>query len=83
MNDKTVKFTIECEMRERWVPVFLGMLKCMEKFGNVGHSGMIHFYSDGDGDYRPQFGWNDSLPSPDLETDLQSMIRLEQVFDAG
>lgn len=50
-----MKFTIECEMKDRWVNDFLSMLKYMEKCGKDGHSELIGFYSDGDGDFRPEF----------------------------
>ena len=60
-----MKFTITCEMEDRWVPQFLGMLEKMEYLGNVGASRRVAFYSDGDGDYRPKFEWDkSSLPEP-------------------
>lgn len=49
------KFTIECEMEERWVDYFCSMLKNMQYNGEVGHSGSITLFSDGDGDFRPKF----------------------------
>ena len=56
-NDR-VEITITCTMKERWVDHFLSMLKCMEDFGNIGHSGLIGFYADGDGDFRPKFNFD-------------------------
>ena len=50
-----MKFTIECEMKDRWVPYFVSMLKRMEYNGQQGHSECIAFLSDGDGDFRPTF----------------------------
>lgn len=49
------KFSINCEMEERWIPYFIGLLKNMERNGEIGHSSMIAFYADGDGDFRPRF----------------------------
>ena len=49
---KKVKFTVECEMEERWKDYFLSFLKTMEFFGQAGHSELLGFYSDGDGDFR-------------------------------
>ena len=49
------RFTIECEMNEKWVNTFCSMLKRMELDGNVGHSEMVGIYSDGDGNFRPKF----------------------------
>lgn len=34
------------------------MLKRMEKDGHVGHSETICLYSDGDGDFRPEFNFD-------------------------
>ena len=48
-------FTIECTMEERWIPEFLAMLQTMEGWGHLGHSGLIGFFADGDGDFRPEF----------------------------
>lgn len=49
------KFTIECEVPERWVNDFCAMLNSMQSFGNLGHSGVVGIYADGDGDFRPKF----------------------------
>ena len=54
---------ITATMRSRWVPHFLAMLKYMERLGGLGSSRKVSFYSDGDGDFRPRFKWNESLPS--------------------
>ena len=48
-------FNIEVTMNERWVDDFCSMLKWMESCGNLGHSSIVGFYSDGDGDFRPKF----------------------------
>lgn len=58
-----MKFTIEVEMKDRWVPHFLAMLKYMEQLGGLGSSRRVALYSDGDGDFRPKFKWDGSLPS--------------------
>jgi len=62
MKDETT-FTITCTMRSRWVPHFLAMLKYMQQLGGLGGSRDITFRSDGDGDFRPKFVWDDALPS--------------------
>lgn len=49
------RFTIDCEIPERWVNDFCAMLKTMEYFGGIGHSGVVGIYADGDGDFRPRF----------------------------
>ena len=85
--DKTTKFTITCEMEDRWVPHFLGMLKKMEYLGNIGASREITFYADGDGDYRPKFKWDKKLPEParavDEDPKRKSPPDDGYFFDAG
>lgn len=49
------KFTIDCEMSERWVNDFCSFLKYLEHNGKIGHSSLVGFYADGDGDFRPTF----------------------------
>ena len=56
-------FTITCTMRERWVPHFLAMIKYMQKLGSWGSSRDVTIFADGDGDFRPRFEWDESLPS--------------------
>lgn len=76
-----IKFTIECEMEERWKDYFLSFLKTMEFFGQAGHSELLGFYADGDGDFRPKFDFKDieytpkeSIPSKEMSVNF---------FDAG
>ena len=75
-----MKFTIQCEMKARWVPHFLAMLKYMQLLGNVGASRKVSIYADGDGDFRPKFKWNtafrsDAKPVKDHHGD--------RLYDAG
>ena len=51
----TKEFTIKVKMEDRWVNHFISFLKRMEVNGNIGHSELISFYSDGDGDFHPEF----------------------------
>jgi hypothetical protein len=53
--EEDITFTLECTMKQRWVPHFLSMLSYMEYLGNVGSSRKVTLYSDGDGDFRPKF----------------------------
>lgn len=80
MKFKNKTFTITCTMNERWIPHFLGMLKYMQQLGNLGSSRKVCIYSDGDGDFRPKFDWENNLPIPAkemLENDG------DKLFDAG
>lgn len=49
------KIIIEMEVKERWIPHFLGMLELMQAMGSMGCSRTIGFYADGDGNFRPKF----------------------------
>lgn len=53
MEERT--FNIKVTMNERWIDDFCSMLKWMERCGNLGHSSLVGFYADGDGDFRPKF----------------------------
>lgn len=53
--NRTVEFNIKVTMNERWVNNFCSMLHWMENCGKLGHSSLVVFYSDGDGDFRPTF----------------------------
>lgn len=48
---------IHARMDERWIPHFLAFLKKMQENGERGHSETLAFFSDGDGDFRPQFNF--------------------------
>ncbi len=82
-----MKFTITCEMKDRWVPYFLGMLKAMQYLGSIGASRKVAIYSDGDGDFRPKFEWDRSLPEPgqplQSEQPGQAPRNDGYTFDAG
>ena len=64
-------FYITCTMEERWIDTFMSFLHEMQMYGIWGNSGIIAFYSDGDGDFKPEFksdiGWDKvygTNPSP-------------------
>ena len=73
-------FIISCTMEERWINHFLSFLSYMEFCGKIGHSSLVGFYSDGDGDFRPEF-------KTDIEWEKQYSHTTEKspelYFDAG
>lgn len=79
-TDPKLTFTVTCTMNARWAAQFLGMLTKMHQLGGWGSSRMIQFFSDGDGDFRPQFSWTpvEGLPSP-----VRGRGEEELIFDAG
>lgn len=80
-----VKFTIECEMNERWVNDFCSMLNWMQSCGNIGHSSLVGFYADGDGDFRPKFTINTNWEKTEgiWRKDGKLTRPPEVMFDAG
>lgn len=76
----TKRFTIDCEMPERWVNDFCSFLRQLERNGNIGHSSLIGFYADGDGDFRPKFGINIDYAET---TGRGTSWSPEVMFDAG
>lgn len=64
---KDITFTITATMPEDWADYFCSFLKKMQVYGAIGHSGVLSFYADGDGDFRPKFEieheWNHVEPS--------------------
>ena len=59
-----MKFIIECEMDDRWLPHFRGMLDYMQHLGAIGSSHRVTLFADGDGDFRPSFVWPAEFPEP-------------------
>lgn len=82
---KEVTFNIEVTMNERWVNDFCSMLKWMESCGNLGHSSIVGFYSDGDGDFRPNFIFDREYQATYgyRKKDGKTLPDLEVIFDAG
>ena len=75
-----VTFNVKVTMNERWVDDFCSFLKCMEMYGRVGHSGLVGFHADGDGDFRPEFEI-DRRHEP--KAGLKTHRKPEIMFDAG
>ena len=54
-SDDIITFNIECTMNKRWINEFCSLLSKMEYNGKIGHTEILSFMSDGDGDFRPIF----------------------------
>ena len=67
-------------MKERWIPHFLGMLGKMEQLGGQGSSRPVGIFSDGDGDFRPKFKWDDTMPEVAKPIDTE---KTGYFYDAG
>ena len=55
LDGNMITFNIKCTMKKRWLNQFCSFLRRMERNGQQGHSEIISFMSDGDGDFRPTF----------------------------
>lgn len=77
------KFTVECEMEERWVDYFCSMLKHMQTLGVKGKADYVAMFVDGDGDFRPSFNietdYNTVKPTDDEFTKETGIV----AYDAG
>ena len=88
MNENMETFTITCTMKKRWVNDFMSLLKYMESCGRLGHSALVGFYSDGDGDFRPEFKTNIEWTkqngyTPEAINKEYAPKIPERIFDAG
>lgn len=84
--NKNVEFNIKVTMNERWVDDFCSMLNYMQSCGNIGHSSVVGFYTDGDGDFRPKFEIDYDYEKTDGIRQRNPNIELpkiEVLFDAG
>lgn len=82
-----VTFNVNVTMDERWVNAFCTMLNHMQYCGNSGHSDIIGFYADGDGDFRPEFKIEqeyekNSYLLPSELSDGKTMPEVDIIFDA-
>ena len=84
-----VTFNIKVTMKERWVNDFCSMLKWMESCGSLGHSSLVGFYADGDGDFRSKFEFDrDFLETHGIwkherTAEQGPLPRPEVIYDAG
>ena len=73
-------FNIEVTMEERWVDDFCSFLKYLQRNGSLGHSSLVGFYADGDGDFRPRFRFDTEF---NLTPGQKTTKTPELMFDAG
>lgn len=80
-----MKFNIQCDIPDRWVDTFCSFLKRMEHDGRIGHSELIGFLTDGDGDFHPSFNIQ-TIFECDInkkEPYVYSNREASHIFDAG
>ena len=82
---KKIELNIKAFIDERWVNDFCSMLKHMELCGNIGHSSVVAFYADGDGDFRPKFEFDKEYKKTNgyWSKDGKKLPDIEVIYDAG
>ena len=60
----------------------MSFLKEMEHNGNVGHSSLLAFYADGDGDFHPKFSFNIDYRKVEFRN-ARCLKFVDSVYDAG
>lgn len=81
---KNIELNIKVTMSERWVNDFCSMLKWMENCGNLGHSSLVGFYADGDGDFRPRFTFDREFEQTHGMWGHERELAIpEVIYDAG
>lgn len=82
---KKIELNIKAFIDERWVNDFCSMLKHMELCGNIGHSSVVAFYADGDGDFRPKFEFDKEYKKTNgyWSKDDKELPDIEVIYDAG
>lgn len=79
-----VTFNIKVTMKERWVDDFCSMLKWMQDCGQLGHSSLVGFFADGDGDFRPKFEIDHPYNKTEgYRREKIANVRPEVIYDAG
>ena len=81
---KKIELNIKAFIDERWVNDFCSMLKYMELCGNIGHSSVVAFYADGDGDFRPKFEFDKEYKKTNgyRSKDGKELPDIEVIYDA-
>ena len=81
---KKIELNIKAFIDERWVNDFCSMLKHMELCGKIGHSSVVAFYADGDGDFRPKFEFDKEYKKTNgyWSKDGKELPDIEVIYDA-
>lgn len=66
-----IEVSLKLKIHPRWYKQFIGFLQQLEGCSKAGHSEIVGFYADGDGDFL--FRWN--FLSPDKVTQTEETIK--------
>ena len=80
-----IELNIKAIFEERWLNDFCSMLKQMESCGSLGHSSIVAFYADGDGDFRPKFKFDKDFIKTNgyWAKNGKELPNIEVIYDAG
>lgn len=53
-----MKFIIDVDMEDRFIPAFLGMLQRMQYLGEISSDSKVSLECYGSRGFRPKFDWN-------------------------
>lgn len=81
MAEKT--FNVKVTMEERWIDDFCSMLNWMQCCGDIGHSSLVGFFADGDGDFHPKFEIDTEYKRTKGYRNDDILQNPEVLFDAG
>lgn len=62
-----IKIQMDVEITKRWIPAFIGFINKISHNSRIGHSSLVAFYADGDGD----FGFKATIP----ESENQELVK--------
>ena len=59
-SDEVIEIGLKFKISPRWYKQFIGFLRELENDSIVGHSGLVGFFADGDGDFRFRWKFSDA-----------------------
>lgn len=69
MTKDAIDLQLKIRISKRWVPAFIGFINKLQRNSDIGHSSVVAFYADGDGDFgfKALIPWNEN---PELMRDF-------------
>lgn len=75
-SDEVVEIGLKFKIKPRWYKKFIGFLQELEGDSMAGHSALVGFFADGDGDFGFRWTYSD-----DKESELATK-KVEEYFDS-
>lgn len=58
-SDEVIEIGLKFKINPRWYKQFIGFLQELESDSTMGHSALVGFFADGDGDFRFRWKFSD------------------------